>query len=168
MDIQKLNIGYIEYWYSEKELNYIVNLISKLNDTLSRQINLYIQSDFLDDDKINLLSSKVNSLTFFSSLKEFVFQNVDLGIIPSTIENNIAQSTIEFLKHNVPVLCGNIGSDWELCSHELFKFDVGNFNSFEEKLSKLINKPELLEQYWLNQSGIAKEFIEKEASEVGV
>lgn len=163
MEKNFVNICFINYLNDYVELDYFVRLILDMDFKISKRVNLFIATSAqLHDDAIYLFQ-KVNSLKIFEDYKSIEFQgiikNMDLGIVPSLLEETMSQSSIEFLSNDVPILCGLTGGDHELSESELFRFE--NEIDFQNKFENLINNPQLLSEYKKNYSEFTEQYIKE-------
>ena len=161
MEEKTINICFINYLNDYVELDYFVRLILDLDLKISTRINLFIATSAPLHDETIELYKKVNNLKIYENYKSSEFQGIiktmDLGIVPSLLEYTMSQSSIEFLKNNVPILCGIVGGDHELCESELFRFE--DEQEFQDKFENLMNNLELLSEYKKNYNEFTEQFI---------
>lgn len=168
-----LNISYIEWLNDDEELIYFKKLMSEIGLDITKRLNLYFISHLATNDDILDLAKYFNRVFYCQSYKhtkfteEFV-KEIQLGIIPGIIEKNISQSAIEFVSRKTPILCGNKGGECEFCNNQMFLFDTDNIDDFRTKLTRFIDEPSLLKQYWLDQNEVAVEFINQERMGVNI
>lgn len=103
-----------------------------------------------------MLPHKCHKIHLYKDYKSEVFQEIvktiDLGIVPSQIRDIMSLSSIEFLKNDIPILCGTIGNDYKLSKSELFRFD--DIYEIYDKFINLYNNLNLLSEYKKNYLNI--------------
>jgi hypothetical protein len=159
----QFNIGFINYLNNNLELNYFLDLIINLDPNISKKLNIFIATSITPSDKILDVYKSVNELNIFEDYNndnfKNIMKNIDLGIVPSMLENVISLSSTEFLSRNIPILSGMTGCDHELSQSKLFRFD--SKNEFQNKLLHLMNNRELLTEYKKCYSEVTEEFLKE-------
>lgn len=161
MSREIFKIGFINYLNDYIELDYFVKLILSLDYMVCQNVDLYIASSVQLRDEAFMLPDKMYKFHLFKDYKSTEFQEIiktlDLGIVPSMLEETMSLSSIEFLKNDIPILCGTVGGDCELSTSELFRFS--NDEEFYDKFLNLYNTPHLLIEYKKNYTDITEQFI---------
>lgn len=167
MSREVFKVGYINYLDDYSELDYFVNLILSLDYAVCQNIDLYIASSVPLRDDTFVLPDKFHKVYVSNDYKSIEFQELiksfDLGIVPSQLEDIMSLSSIEFLKNDIPILCGAIGGDKELSTSKLFRFE--NNEEFYNKFINLYNNPKLLSEYNKNYSEVTEQYIKETVAE---
>lgn len=167
--VQKpFTIAYLGYKRVDKGFFFFIDALSKLDKTIAENINVVlavsrIRKNDYEDELSNFNKVIVYNGYTHNNLSN-ILKNVNLGIVPVLWEDNLPQVAIEMVALGVPVLCSDFGGASELSKSELFKFKGGCEEDFIEKLTKIVNNPELLQEYWVNHGGLMK--MEKHVDEL--
>ena len=71
--------------------------------------------------------------------------------MPVLWEDNLPQVSIEFKAMGIPVLASDKGGASELSTSNAFKFKSEDYSDFISKLQSIIEKPEIIKDYWDKQ-----------------
>ncbi len=145
-------IAYMGYARYDKGYFFFVDALSQLEKRLASKINVVLAvAGIREEDYKQKLASFNRVITYNGYTHDKlpqILHDVNLGVVPVLWEDNLPQVAIEMVACGVPVLCSSFGGASELCQSDLFKFDGGDEESFLSKLTTLLNKPELLAEYW--------------------
>lgn len=155
---QYLTIAYMGYFEKMKGFDFLIEALESLPDNISSRIDFKCYAKIKnpeDEEKVNKvkkLSTKLHSSTHYdgythSELEE-IMSEINLGIVPVIWEDNLPQVAIEFVAHGVPILCSNLGGAQELSKSKYFIFKSGNIEDFKDKLTKIIEDKNLLNEYY--------------------
>ena len=152
----KLTIAYLGYERIDKGYFFLLESLTKLDDSIKQKINVVLAVANIHKAKaINALQG-FNKVTIFNGYKheqlKEILSTVNLGVVPVLWEDNLPQVAIEMVANGVPILCSSFGGASELCKSELFKFNGGDEKDFQEKLSTFVHNPSLLDEYWQHRN----------------
>ena len=154
----KLTIAYMGYFEKMKGFDFLIEALETLPDEIAKKIKFICYAKIkIDEDKQRVekvlnLNKKLDSSKHFngynhSELKD-ILSNIDLGIVPVIWEDNLPQVAIEYVAHGVPVLCSDLGGAHELSKNKSFIFKSGSIEDFHNKLTKIVNNKQMLEEYF--------------------
>ena len=155
---QDFNIAYMGYFNKQKGFDFLVEALEKMPEDIAKKINFYCyakikdENDRINVEKIKKLNEKLNSATHINGYNHKdlpdIYKNIDLGIVPVIWEDNLPQVAIEYVAYGVPILCSDLGGAQELSEAKEFVFKAGDINDFQEKITNIINKRDLLKKYF--------------------
>ena len=155
------NIIYMGYARRDKGFFFLMECLKHMPKRISSRINLYLAVDINDPKtlfELKRIGSKFHSLYLKKGYKHAelsdMLSEMDLGIIPVLWEDNLPQVAIEITAHHVPILCSDLGGAHELSSSKAFVFKNNNVNDFISQISRIIEEPDILEDYWKNFKGL--------------
>ena len=154
---EPFTIAYLGYERIDKGFFFFIDALSKLDKNVAKDINIVLAVANLHDKNIKKLKHFNKIIVYkgytHENLKD-ILKDVNLGVVPVLWEDNLPQVAIEMVALGVPILCSDFGGASELCNSNLFKFNGVNENNFIDKLTNLINSPELLNKYWENHPNL--------------
>jgi glycosyltransferase involved in cell wall biosynthesis len=154
---EHFTIAYLGYARIDKGFYFMTDALQSLNPQTASRIKIKLAGAIHDRDIKNTLehfkSVEIIKRYKHSELPQ-ILSDVNLGIVPVIWEDNLPQVAIEMAACGAPVLCSDFGGASELCSSGIFKFKGGDKKDFTEKLSAIVNNPDLLEKYWQNYTGL--------------
>ncbi|HJJ04495.1 MAG TPA: glycosyltransferase family 4 protein [Clostridiaceae bacterium] len=155
---ENINIAYMGYFEKAKGLEFLLEALEILPTDIAKKINFLCYARIKDTDdeehvkRINNLNQKLHLAKHYNGYdhKELqqILSNIDLGIVPVIWEDNLPQVAIEYVAHGVPVLCSDLGGAHELSSSKYFIYKAGNKQDFIDKIEKIINNREILDDYF--------------------
>ncbi len=166
----KLNIIYMGYARRDKGFYFLISALEKLDEKVARNINLKfaVKIDEREiQDRIERLGARFNSVSLKNGYKHdelnTILSGVHLGIVPVLWEDNLPQVAIELVSCGVAVLASDKGGASELTSMEEFKFESGNEENFNLRLSRIVEDRSLLKKYWTTKMHLMtmKEHLEE-------
>lgn len=158
MKNNELNVIYMGYMRKDKGFYFFIEALEKMSEKIAKKINVTIAARFDDMDiliRINKLKNKFNNINVYNGYTheqiEKITQNINLGIVPVLWEDNLPQVAMELKSMGIPVLASDRGGASELSLSKFFKFEAGNINDFNEKISNILDSPEILNDYYAKQ-----------------
>lgn len=153
-----LKIAYMGYMRQDKGFFFFLNALEYLPEQIAKRLAIVIAARFDDIDavkKIHELRPKFSSIKLYngythSQIPEII-NGVHLGIVPVLWEDNLPQVAIEFKAMGIPVLASNRGGASELSESLHFIFKSGSYHDFKNRLSDIITRPSLINDYWNKQ-----------------
>ena len=149
------SIIYMGYMRRDKGFYFFCDCLKKMPEHLSKTVRVVIAARFDDIEAVKELykiRNKFASLELYDgynheNLHEII-QNINLGVVPVMWEDNLPQVAMELKSMGIPVLSSNLGGASELTNCSDFCFQAGNYNSFIEKIEKIMSEPTLLTRYY--------------------
>ena len=151
-------IAFMGYFDKFKGLSFLLDALEKLPEIISQKIvfkcyaRKKIEEDQLQIDRVEKLKEKLGGVEYYDGYNHDelpeIMSKVDLGIVPVVWEDNLPQVAIEFAAYGVPVLASDLGGAHELSKSDKFIFKGGDIDDFTAKLIEIVNKPELLDEYF--------------------
>lgn len=84
--------------------------------------------------------------------QKFLLNGMNLGIVPVLWEDNLPQVAIEQVAYGVPILVSDIGGTQEIVNNDNFIFRAGDKQEFIDKLIRIIDNRQLLDEFWTSKS----------------
>ncbi len=142
-------ICYLGYARQDKGYFFMVDALSQLPTKYKKMINIVIAARGVKEPQ---KLSGFKSISIYDGYTHNnindILANVDLGIVPVIWEDNLPQVAIEMSALGVPVLASSFGGASELTKSNLFRFQGADAEDFRAKLIKLIDDPDLLDEYY--------------------
>lgn len=167
INTKPFTIAYLGYERIDKGFFFFIEALSKLDKETAKNINVVLAVAKIHKENYEHQLKHFNKVIVYNGythdkLPE-ILSEVNLGVVPVLWEDNLPQVAIEMVALGVPILCSSFGGASELCKSDLFKFKGADEDDFLNKLTNLVNKPELLEEYWLNHQDLTtmKKHIEE-------
>ncbi len=163
------HICYLGYMRRMKGFYFFLEALERMPESLSAGISVSIAVNITESsimDRINRLKQKFADIIIYKGYRREelprILKNIQLGILPVLWEDNLPQTAIEMKANGVAVLSSDLGGAKELTSAKEFVFKAGNIEDFTEKLSFIINNPNILQEYWKNSKPLVtmKEHID--------
>ena len=147
-------IAYLGYERIDKGYFFFVDALSRLDKEVAKQINVVLAVSRIHkhtyEGKLNNFNNvEIHNGYTHKNLPE-ILKTVNLGVVPVLWEDNLPQVAIEMVALGVPILCSDFGGASELSTSDDFKFAGGDEKEFLDKLTKIVQNPALLENYWKN------------------
>ena len=147
-------LGYLgsDIYVVEKGYQFLMETLGAMDPQLAAKVDLFLTTTNGDAKAMKAKLSHFHSVTIkkgyrHSELKDML-HDVDLGVVPVLWEDNLPQIAIEMVAMGVPVLSSSFGGASELCDSPLFKFQGGSKEDFLAHLTRFINNPQELGEYW--------------------
>lgn len=168
-----LVISYMGYFEKMKGFDFLIDALERIPIELSKKIKFKCYAKIKNPEDINKVERIIKLKERLYSSEHFdgynhnelkkILSDVNLGIIPVVWEDNLPQIAIEYVAHGVPILCSDLGGAHELSNSKYFIFESGNIEDFKEKLTKIMEDKNLLNEYYNSNMKLVsmKEHIDK-------
>ncbi len=151
-ETRPFTIAYLGYQRIDKGFFFFIDSLSKLDGELAKNVNVVLATEYLHKENYERQLRHFNKVIVHDGYTHEqlpdILREVNLGVVPVLWEDNLPQVAIEMVACGVPILCSSFGGASELCQSELFRFEGANSEAFLTKLKALIQKPELLAEFW--------------------
>ncbi len=155
---QILKIAYMGYMRKDKGFYFLLNALEEMDNMLASRISVVVAArydDFNAVKRLEALKGKFHKIYLYDGYTHEqipeIIEGVHLGIVPVLWEDNLPQVSIEFKAMGIPVLASDKGGASELSTSNAFKFKSGDYSDFISKLQSIIEKPEIIKDYWDKQ-----------------
>lgn len=128
-------------------------LIEAFKRVIGKETELHLYGYGVDDKKLKEMAREDERIHFMGRFNKESFseivQTIDVGIVPSVWYENNPLILQELIMANIPLIVSDIGSLPEMVENEVtgFTFEVGNVGALTQKMQRIADKPEILNDF---------------------
>ena len=151
---EPFTIIFMGYQRKDKGFFFFIDVLNALEERISKKVKVILaaRGSQATEAQWNLNKDKFASVIYQNGYTRdeisLLLSKAHLGLVPVLWEDNLPQVAIEMACNGVPVLCSDRGGAKELSSNHFFAFEAGNVKQCVEKITMLVEKPELLTRYF--------------------
>jgi len=149
-------ICYLGYMRRDKGFYFLLDSLKHIPPEYAKNISILLAARCSDEnvfEECKQLGKTFYSIELYDGYShndfDFLFKDVNLGIVPVLWEDCLPQVALEYVANGIPILTSSSGGAKELCNNNNFIFECGNTEDFVKKLCLIFDNRNLLNQFFL-------------------
>lgn len=145
----------------EKGLEYLMKSYAYLPEDLRDNVHIHVYGMGAEYEYLSeFQNDNVQLKGFCEDVEKKLFEEVDISVIPSVIEESFGMVSIESFRFGVPVICTNIGGLVEIVEdgYNGLCVSVRNERAIAKNISYLLKTPEVYNKLSINAIQSSKQY----------